>query len=130
MKIRFKGIGQHRNNVDLDVIITQKYVCPAGTAYWQIDYCIDGICIHSASTGAIYGSPNPIEMLESEFTWNETHYQDILNPDPVPEGEERQGRKIGVGTSGDRQAWFETKSKTHRQAIIDALEQIVEEDVE
>jgi len=96
-------------------------VCPAGTAYYTIDYLIDGVCIHSATTGAIYGAPNPIAMLDRFFTWNEYHYQDIDNPDPEPEGI----AGIKKGTTGGRPAWWIEKSKTHRQAIIDAVSQIV-----
>jgi len=105
-----------------EVKITQTTVCPAGTAYYTIDYLIDGVCIHSATTGAIYGAPNPIAMLDRIYSLNEYHYQDIDNPDPEPEGI----TGIKKGSSGGRPAWWIEKSKTHRQAIIDAASQIVE----
>ena len=106
--------------------ITQTTVCPAGTAYYTIDYLIDGICVHSATTGAIYGAPNPIEMLDRMYTYSEYHYRDVLNPDPEPTGDNAKGRAIKFGSSGGRPAWWEEKGKTHRQAIIDAVSQIVD----
>ena len=63
--------------IAVEVKITQKQTCPAGTAYYNIDYLIDRICIHSAATGAIYGEPNPIAMLDRNYTITECHYQDI-----------------------------------------------------
>ena len=108
--------------IAVTVKVTQTNVCPAGSAYYTIDYLLDGMCIHSATTGAIYGTPNPITMLDRNFTWSETHYQDIDNPDSRPE--DVQGRIIKFGSSGGRPAWWEEKSKTHRQAIIDAVNQL------
>jgi len=111
----------------VEVKITQTQRCPAGTAYWTIDYLIDGVCIHSATTGAIYGSPNPIEMLDRWYTWTETHYEDLPSPDPMPIGDNAKGLKLSRGSSGGRPAWWVERSKTHRQAIIEAIEQIVKE---
>ena len=111
--------------ITVDVKITQTMVCPAGTAYWTIDYLIDGICVHSATTGAIYGSPNPIEMLDRKFTYVEYHYQGIPNADPEPTGEEAKGRNIQCISVDGKRAWKEEKGKTHRQAIIEAVSQIV-----
>jgi hypothetical protein len=54
-------------------------------------------------------------------------HQDIPNPDPQPEDYHKQDRTIKVGTVGGRDAWWEEKSKTHRQAIIDAVAQIIVE---
>lgn len=111
--------------IAVDVKITQTMVCPAGTAYYTIDYLIDGVCVHSATTGAIHGAPNPIEMLDRMYTYSEYHYQDVLDPDPEPTGDNAKYQAIRVGTSGGRPAWWEEKGKTHRQAIIDAVSQIV-----
>jgi len=111
--------------IEVGVEITQKGTCPAGTAYWVVDYMVDGVCIHSATTGAIYGNPNPLAMLDREYTWHETHYQDVPDADPKPEGEIAQARKISVGTSGNRPAWFEERHQTHRQAIINSIAQLV-----
>jgi hypothetical protein len=105
----------------VEVKITKTMECPAGTAYYNIDYMIDGVCIHNATTGAIYGAPNPIEMLDRQYTWTEYHYEDIPNPDPRP------AKYTGAGSSNGRPAWWIEKSKTHRQAIIDAVSQIVSE---
>ena len=115
------------NEIAVEVKITQKQTCPAGTSYWNIDYMIDGVCIHNAATGAIWGEPNPIKMLDDEYAWSEYHYQDTSNPDPVPADKDRIGRNIGVGTSNSRNCWWEVKSKTHRQAIIDAVSQIIKQ---
>ena len=113
--------------IAVEVKITQTMQCSRGTAYYTIDYMIDGICVHSATTGAIYGAPNPIAMLDRYYTWSEYHYQDIPNPDPRPEGDAEKGRKIGFGTSGGRTAWWEEKSMTHRQAIVNAVAEIIVE---
>lgn len=118
--------------IAVGVKITQKMVCPAGTAYYSIDYMYESpngekICVHSAGTGAIYGEPNPIAMLDRTFSWSEPHFQDIPDPDRKPEGEAARGRKICVGRHGGRNAWWDEREKTHRQAIIDAVAQIVEE---
>lgn len=106
-----------------EVKVTQTMTCPAGTAYWTVDYCIDGLCIHSAATGAIYGNPDVIAMLDREYeVHGETHYIDDAHPmpDPLPRG-------ARYGTSGDNQAWFSpSRHVTHRQAIIDAVAQIVQ----
>lgn len=112
------------NNVTVDVRVVTTMVCPAGTAYYRVEYCINGLCIHAAHTGAMHGTPNVIEMLDGKHVWTETHYQDIPNPDPKPED-----RKVCAGSSGGRPAWWEEKSKTHRQAILDALDQIVLDEV-
>ena len=119
MKIRVN------DKIVVDVKIIRTMVCPAGTAYHTIDYLIDGVCIHSATTGPIYGDPNPIAMLDRFYTWSEYHYQDIPHPDPQPIGDAVGGKKIGCGTSGGRPAWWEEKSQTHRQAILIAASQII-----
>jgi hypothetical protein len=121
MKIKIEEKGK-----EIGIAITKKQTCPAGTAYWQIDYLYRGICIHSAGTGAIWGNPNPIEMLDRKFTVNQYHYQDIPTPDPQPVGKDYEGRTIKVGSSDGRPCWWEEVWKTHRQAIIESLEQIVD----
>lgn len=121
MKIR---VGQY----EIGIEITQKMVCPAGTAYHVIDYTYRGVCIHSASTGAIYGKPNPISMLDQTYTINEEHYQDVDHPDPQPHGYNPAERTIKVGSINGRPAWWEEKDKTHRQAIIEAMAQIITEE--
>ncbi len=113
--------------IAVGVKITQTMVCPAGSAYYTIDYLYNGICIHSATTGAIHGEPNHIAMLDRSYTWTEPHYQDIPNPEAKPEGDAALGRKISSGSYGGRNAWWEEKNNTHRQAIIEAIAQIVED---
>ena len=121
MKIRIN------ENIAVGVKILQTMICPAGTAYYTIDYLYEDICVHSANTGAIYGEPNPIAMLDQGFTWKEPHYQDIDNPDPKPEDIGCRNHPGGAGSYGGRNAWWEEKAKTHRQAIIDAVAQIIVE---
>ena len=113
--------------IAVGVKITQTMVCPAGSAYHTIDYLVDGICIHSATTGAIYGEPNPIAMLDRSYSSQTIHYQDIPGPDPKPAELGTTARPGGSGTIGERPAWWDQISKTHRQAIIDAVAQIVAE---
>jgi len=108
------------------VEVTQKQVCPAGTAYWRVDYTVEGVCIHSAATGAIWGRPDVIDLLDTEYIYNIYHYTDITNPDPLPDSDNREGRVVRVGTSGNRPAWWEEITTTHRKAIIHAYTQIVE----
>lgn len=108
-----------------EVKITQRQVCPAGTAYWGIDYQIDGITVHSATTGAIWGEPDPIAMLDRVF---ERRINLAMGEDG-PEGY----RKGGCGTvyrgcndkGHEEQTWI--LELTHRQAIIEAVAQIVVE---
>ena len=112
--------------------ITQKSTTPSGNAYWQIDYLFNGICIHSAHTGPISGNPNPIDMLDRKFTVTQYHFQDIPNPDPQPMGKDYEGRTIKAGSvnpggSSSRPCWWEEIGITHRQAIIEAVDQIVED---
>lgn len=107
--------------------IIQKSTTPSGNAYYQIDYLYQGFCIHSAATGCISGNPNPIDMLDRKFTVNQYHFQDVPNPDPQPTGDDYKGRTIKVGSSDSRPCWWEEIGKTHRQAIIEAIEQIVED---
>jgi hypothetical protein len=121
MKIKVDG------KTAVEVKITCTMTCPAGSAYHTIDYLIDDICIHSATTGAIYGEPNPIAMLDRSYSSQEIHYQDILNPDPKPAGLGNDGQGGGSGTIGNRPAWWYQISKTHRQAIIEAVAQIIVE---
>jgi hypothetical protein len=60
-------------NLIVDTICTQTTTCPAGTAYWRIDYRINGETIYSCSSGAIYGQPSPIEALDWERdVWDRT----------------------------------------------------------
>lgn len=113
-------------NIAVEVKTVCTMTCPAGSAYHTIDYLVDGICVHSATTGAIYGEPNPIAMLDRSFSEREYHYQDIPDPDPKPAGLGNQGFPGGSGTVGNRLAWWLEKSLTHRQAIVDAVAQIVE----
>lgn len=117
-------------SIEVEVQVTQKSTCPAGTAYWQVDYMVDGLCIHSASTGAIYGNPDVIAMLDREYPIYEYHYQDVPDPDPVPTGDAAIGRNItqvtvGKGGKPSREAWCEETLLTHRQAIIDAYNQLI-----
>ena len=106
---------------EVEAAIIKTYDTPAGLSYYRVEYKVDGICIHAANTGAMHGSPNPIAILDGDHTWTEYHYRDIPNPDPTP-----VGAGIKVGTAGGRKAWWEDKTKTHRQAISDAISQIVQ----
>lgn len=120
MKIRVN------EKITVNVKVTMTTQCPAGTAYWTIDYLVDGLCIHSATTGAIYGQPDVIAMLDRVFTRSsEYHYQDIDNPDPIPESS--SNRKVHNGTANGHPAWWMDESLTHRQAIVEAYSQIVTE---
>jgi len=105
--------------------INQTSVTPSGNAYYNIDYLVDGICVHNATTGCIGGAPNPIAMLDRTYSYSEYHYQDIPNPDPQPESLPISDGKLCGGSSGGRPCWWVEKEKTHRQAIIDAVSQIV-----
>ena len=111
--------------------IIQKSTTPSGNAYWKIDYMYNGVCIHSAATGCISGNPNPIEMLDRKFTVNQYHFQDVPNPDPQPVGKDYEGRTIKAGSLSEggpsRPCWWEEVGKTHRQAIIEAIDQIMED---
>jgi hypothetical protein len=113
------------DDVVVDVRVITRMVCPAGTAYYRIEYLVDGLCIHAASTEAMYGTPNVIATLDYAYEWTETHYQDIPNPDPRPKDDKVNGKNIRSGSSGGRPAWWIVKTKTHRQAILDALAQVV-----
>ena len=111
-------------NIIVEPQIRQTSTTPSGNAYYNISYLIDGICVHNATTGCISGSPNPIAMLDHTYESTETHYQDIANPDPAPESV--QNGKIQIGSVGGRPAWWIVRQKTHREAIIEAVAQIVE----
>jgi len=113
------------DQITVDVKVTQKQVTPAGLAYWQVDYMVDGMCIHSATTGAIHGNPDVVAMLDREYDYTVYHYQDIANPDAEPTGEDRKNRRLGGGTSSNRPAWWENFNTTHRDAIIKAYGQLV-----
>jgi hypothetical protein len=53
------------DTLTVEAVCTQTATCPSGTAYWRIDYRINGETIYSCSSGPIYGKPSPIEAL----TW-------------------------------------------------------------
>jgi hypothetical protein len=114
------------DKIVVDVQVTQKGpLTPGGLAYWQIDYMVGGVCIHSATTGAIHGNPDVVAMLDRQYDNTIYHYQDIPNPDNEPTGDERKNRRIGSGTSSGRPAWWESIEITHRDAIIKAYSQLV-----
>lgn len=100
----------------VDVRVIQTTVCPAGTAYYRVEYLKDGLCIHAASTKAMYGSPDVIAMLAQTYEINEYHSMD-----------EPQEPGCHAGTVGGKPMWWITREVTHRQAIVDALAQIVED---
>lgn len=112
----------------VDVKVSQTASTPSGNGYFSVDYLVDGICIHRAFSGCVSGAPNPIAALDSCFEVTEYHYQDIPDPDPKPESIPVSVGKLYGGTSGERPAWWITRRKTHRQAIIDAFAQIVPEE--
>lgn len=112
------------DKIAVDVRVTNTMTCPAGSAYWQIDYCVDGLCIHSATTGAIHGNPDVIAMLDRKFTRTaEPHYQDINNPDPAPVS--TLAKVVHSGSVNGRDAWWTDETVTHRQAIIEAYSQLI-----
>ena len=112
MKVRINS------EITVDVKVTQTMVCPAGKAYWQIDYIVDGYCIHSATTGAIYGSPDVIAMLDRKYTYSVEHDMS----DPVPTGTDH---KIRYWHSERGDFWAEEFAATHREAIIKACNQLI-----
>jgi len=92
------------DNAEISIQVISKMVCPSGRAYWKIDYMYEGICIHSVHTGAIYGNPNPVAMLDETYTISEYHYQDIPTPDPQPADGMMYGKHIKVGSVNGRSA--------------------------
>lgn len=108
---------------EVDVRAEVTCSCPAGTNYWLVSYCVDGLSVHSIQTKAIYGTPNPIELLESDYTWKEVHYTDKPNPAPFPKI--GMGRELHCGTYGSRPAWWEICTITHREKLTQALNQLV-----
>jgi len=54
------------DKITVEAITTKTHECPAGTAYWQIDYRINGETVYSCSSGAMYGQPSPIAALDWE----------------------------------------------------------------
>lgn len=120
MKIRVN------EKVAVEVRVIESATCPAGTAYYVIEYCIDGICIHKAYEGPMYGRPNPIKTLDNTYDYDVVHYQDGDYQDEQPNGESTKNRKIFSGSYGGRSAWWEKLSKTHRECIIENFSQIVQ----
>jgi hypothetical protein len=112
------------DKIIVDVQTTMTMRCPAGTGYWDINYLVDGQCIHCATTGAIYGQPDVIAMLNRVFTRTSAyHYQDIDQPDPIPAATSAQ--KVCRGSCNGRPAWWTDEAVTHRQAIVEAYSQVV-----
>lgn len=54
-------------DIILNVQATITTPTPSGRAYWRIDYLLaDGGCVYSAHSGAIHGTPSPVEALDWE----------------------------------------------------------------
>jgi len=115
--------------IAVDVQVTQSYQCPSGEAHWQIDYMVDGVCIHSATTGAIRGNPDVIAMLDRKYiVEGPYHYKDIVNPDPIPESTANhliKNQMVCLTGEKSRPVWYEEITLTHREAIIKAYSQII-----
>lgn len=84
------------NEIQVEPVIIQTMKCPTGTAYWTIDYQIEGITVYSLNTKAIDGSPSPIAYLDY------THE-----------------RFFDVDAEHTR-----SETKTHREWLLDAISQI------
>ena len=84
------------DQLSVQPVVTRTTICPAGTAYWHIDYVVDGICIYTVTTGAISGQPSPITYLDYDH--------------------ERWMPCEGEG-------WVR-RTKTHREWLTDAAKQI------
>ena len=113
------------DTINVTPVCTQTHTCPAGTAYWQVDYQYKGMVVHTATTGAIYGQPNPIAMLDYEHTDKRT----VRDGDPaLGEGWTKQGevRVLSNGNHGDYAATEYTRTQTHRAAILAAISQLAE----
>jgi len=100
------------SQITVEPIIIRTYTCPAGTAYWQIDYRHNGITIHSAHTKAIYGTPNPVAMLDEQYERRVECTADT--PGAV---------KWSNCDTGDH--YMVTSHPTHRQSIEQAIAQLV-----
>ncbi len=101
-------------NPDLTVtpVITQISVCPLGTAYYRIDYQIDGMTIYSVNTKAIFGSPSPLDVLD----W----IKELLVPcDETDEGARRYAR------GGHKTGYKRSISKTNREWLEAAADSFV-----
>lgn len=94
----------------------QTMTCPAGTAYWHVEYRYNGMVVHTAHTKAIWGNPDTIAMLDHE-------YEVSIPLATEPKGDAAKGRRIR-NYGGDK--FEEVISVTHRQAIIAAVDQLVD----
>lgn len=103
MKIK---IGNHV----VGVKVTQGQVCPAGTSYWYVDYTVDGVAVHTAKTGAIYGQPNALAMLDNDVKVFD-HTLDV-----------HRWSCNGVTRRGDY------VRKSHRELLLQALDQVISEE--
>lgn len=99
------------DTITVTPIITQTSTCPAGTAYYEVDYQVDGITICTAFMGPMWGSPNPIALLDADYEYTVYQAPDVDHP--------------VRGTCNGKQMWWETRHTTHRQRIIDAMAQVV-----
>ena len=88
------------DNVLVDVVVTQTTRCPAGTAYWIVQYCIDDLPIYTVHTAAIYGQPDAIAILDQDH----------------------ERRRL---SDGARVA----ETRTHREWLIGVLDQIESESI-
>ena len=90
MKIKINGI-------ELETRTLQTQSCPAGTAYWKIEYLhSDGSVIYTIGSDAIYGQPSPLAALD---------WLHEISPRIYENGE-----------------W---KRELHRESLLRALEQVV-----
>lgn len=89
--------------------VTQATTCPAGTAYWVVDYAIREVTIYTAHTGPIFGSPSPIALLDQTIE----RWLPCADPNTP-----------GYFTLADGQGQVRI-TKTHRDWLIDALASVV-----
>lgn len=90
MKIKING-----NELGTRTVRTQS--CPAGTAYWKIEYLhSDGSVIYTIGSDAIYGQPSPLAALD----WSHEVFPRIF----------------------ENGMW---KRELHREALLRALEQVI-----
>jgi hypothetical protein len=117
MRIRVGGI-------ELEVECTLTRACPAGTGYWSVDYLLDGVCVHKASSGAIWGRPDVVAMLDSV----------IGGMRRVPVGAEgakhfrQDAGKVGYWhtcEAAEAEMAEMADTRTHREAIVEGLACVV-----
>jgi hypothetical protein len=100
------------NGVPLTITATQTSTCPAGTAYWQVEYRRTGdqLPCYIICTGAIYGRPDALAMLDATHELNES----ILPADVDP----AVARSATVYESGQPDHVTHLWRETHRATLL------------